>query len=271
VKADDLITLRRVIYQSMQTSFHRGKLVENPFARAFEFGPNLDIIPKVSFAYEQAAEEDKNNHDHILRAHRNFLRDAVYFLYEANRLKESEYWYKYLAAKYPDKPLLNDMKSLPNTLTYDQYAVAKVQEDVRETSPDRVRSAIQGMIQHAYTELLLDQDERYLGFLLLAKQTWNTYQKQIPQDRLGAIGQATFDEIKRVALEEMLDTEHPRLPPEARAVLRSKLGLPKETNAPAAVVGAGTNAAPREASAANGTTNAVKPVIKAEEGSGKKQ
>src|SRR5437764_8643867 len=60
-KKDDLITLRRVIYQSMQTSFQRGRLVTNPFAQAFEFGPNLDIIPKVSKAYEEPAEEDEPN------------------------------------------------------------------------------------------------------------------------------------------------------------------------------------------------------------------
>ena len=65
IKEDDLITLRRVIYQSMLLSFQRGRLVTNPFAKAFEFGPNLDIIPKVNFAYEQAAKEDEKNRDHI--------------------------------------------------------------------------------------------------------------------------------------------------------------------------------------------------------------
>src|SRR5204863_48658 len=59
VKKDDLITLRRVVYQSMQLSFQRGRLVSNPFIKQYEFGPNLDIIPKVSNAYEQAADEDQ--------------------------------------------------------------------------------------------------------------------------------------------------------------------------------------------------------------------
>ena len=114
IKEDDLITLRRVIYQSMLLSFQRGRLVTNPFAQAFEFGPNLDIIPKVNFAYEQAAQEDEKNRDHILKAHRNFLRDAVYFLYEYNRLADAAHWYKYLATKYPDKPLLDGKtNSLP--------------------------------------------------------------------------------------------------------------------------------------------------------------
>ncbi len=253
VKQEDFITLRRLIYQSMLVSFQRGQLVENPYARSFEFVPNLDIIPKVSLAYEQAAEEDKNNHDHILTAHRNFLRDAVYFLYEANRLKESDYWFKYLTAKYPNKPVLDDPKSLPATLTYEKYAIQKVQEDVRETDPKRITSAIIGMVQHAYTELILGQDERYTGYMLLAKKTRDTYESQIPKSREGPIGLPPFEDLVRIARDQMLDVENPRLPLEARAVLRSKLGMVKE---PAAPPGS-TNAVPGRASAAVGTTNAI--------------
>src|SRR6266403_2257704 len=120
ISKDDLITLRRVVYQSMQLSFQRGRLVSNVFLKAFDFGPNLEIIPKVSAAYEQAAQEDEKNRDHILRAHRNFLRDAVYFLYEHNRLADATAWFKYLGTKYPDKPILdNDTNSLPRNVTVD--------------------------------------------------------------------------------------------------------------------------------------------------------
>src|SRR5208283_4892070 len=118
IKEDDLITLRRVIYQSMLLSFQRGRLVTNPFLQAFEFGPNLDIIPKVNFAYEQAAQEDEKNRDHILKAHRNFLRDAVYFLYEYNRLADAAAWYKYLSTHYPNNMLLDRKpETLPANLT----------------------------------------------------------------------------------------------------------------------------------------------------------
>ncbi len=124
IKEDDLITLRRVIYQSMLMSFQRGRLVPNPFAHGFEFGPNLDIIPKVNFAYEQAARDDAKNRDHIERAQRNFLRDAVYFLYEYDRLAEAAKWYKYLSTKFPNKMLIDgDTNSLPANLTLDQYVI----------------------------------------------------------------------------------------------------------------------------------------------------
>jgi len=134
VKQDDLITLRRAIYQSMQMAFHRGRLIANPFAQRFDFGPNLDIIPKVSDAYEQAAEEDVANHDHILRAHRNFLRDAVYFLYQHNRVADAARWYKYLGQKYPDKSIIDARpETLPSKVTLEQYVFARVQEEVQET------------------------------------------------------------------------------------------------------------------------------------------
>ena len=178
IKQDDLITLRRVIYQSMLLSFQRGRLVTNPFANAFEFGPNLEIIPKVNFAYEQAAKEDEKNRDHIEKAHRNFLRDAVYFLYEYNRLADAAQWYKYLSTKYPDKPLLdNKPNSLPATLTLDQYAVARVQGDVSDSGGrDRTKGVIEGLLVNSYRSMVLNEDAPAAGFKLLARQVWMSYQ-----------------------------------------------------------------------------------------------
>ena len=174
IKEDDLITLRRVIYQSMLLSFQRGRLVTNPFAQAFEFGPNLDIIPKVNVAYEQAAKEDEKNRDHILRAHRNFLRDAVYFLYEYNRLADAAQWYKYLSTKYPNKMLLDGKtNSLPANLTLDQYAVARVQGDVSDSGGhDRTEGVIEGLLVNSYRSMVLGEDAPAAGFRLLARQVW---------------------------------------------------------------------------------------------------
>jgi hypothetical protein len=228
VKQEDLITLRRVIYQSMQMSFQRGRLVANPFRKAFEFGPNLDIIPKVSKAYEQAAEDDKANHDHILRAHRNFLRDAVYFLYEHNRLADSAYWYKYMGEKYPDKTVIDgDTNSFPARVTLDQYAVSRVQEDVQETSRDRVQAAVEGLLVHSYASLVVDEDERAAGYKLLARKVHSTFMGQIPQGRSEAIGLRPLEDIDREILDRLLNPEE-GLDQEARLLLRSKLGLPPE-------------------------------------------
>jgi hypothetical protein len=233
IKEDDLITLRRVVYQSMLLSFQRGRLVANPFAQAFEFGPNLDIIPKVNFAYEQAAKEDEKNRDHILRAHRNFLRDAVYFLYEYNRLADAAEWYKYLCANYPDKLLLDGKtNSLPANLTLEQYALARVQGDVSDSGGhDRTEGIIEGLLVNSYRSMALSEDGPAAGYRLLAQQLWSSYQSRMPKERLSAIGLRPFADIDREVRQRMLDLQRGE-PPEVRAVLRAKLGEPPEAAPP---------------------------------------
>jgi len=242
ISTNDLITLRRVIYQSMQLSFHRGRLVENPFAGAFEFGPNLEIIPKVSAAYEQAAQEDESNRDHILRAHRNFLRTAVYFLYEYNRLADAAHWYKYLGTKYPDKPLIDGRPdSFPRNVTLIEYVLSQIGTDINETSRNRVQAAIEGMFRNAYDSLLLGEEDRYAGYKLLARQVWETYQAKIPKDGLARVGLRPLEDNDREILNRYLNPAE-GVPFEARAILRTKLSLPPETAPPAAA----TNAPPSQ-------------------------
>ena len=239
VNEEDLITLRRVVYQSMQLSFQRGRLVINPIEKVFEFGPNLDIIPRVSEAYEQAAEEDEKNRDHIFTAHRNFLRDAVYFLYENHRRGAAEKWFKYLAQKYPGKAILDkNPASFPRTLTLDEYAVGRVTEDVSETSPDRIKAAIEGMLVNSYRSLALDEEESYQGYRDLARQVWTTYMSKIPKERIEPIGLPPIEDIDREMLKRLLDPQQ-GLPSEYRGVLRTKLRMlpepkvmPEATNAP---------------------------------------
>ncbi len=228
VKQEDLITLRRVIYQSMQISFQRGRLVANPFIKAFEFGPNLDIIPKVSAAYEQAANDDEKNRDHIEKAHKNFLKDAVYFLYVDNRIPDAAHWYQYLGTKFPNATLLDyRTNSFARNLTLDQYAVDRVQEDVSETmSRDRVKAIIEGLLGNALTSLAIGDDNRAAGFKLLAEKVRDTYASKT-QARGEALAISPLDDIQREVLNRMLDPEHGVLP-EMRAVLRTKLNLGAE-------------------------------------------
>jgi hypothetical protein len=244
IKEDDLITLRRAIYQSMQISFQRGRMVANPFIKKFEFGPNLDIIPKVSAAYEQAAKEDEKNRDHIEKAHKNFLKDAVYFLYENNRLADAAKWYKYLGTKYPNSTLLDyQTNSFARNVTLDEYAVSRAQEDVTETmSRDRVKGIIEGLLVTALTNLALGEDERAAGFKLLAEKVRTTYSEKT-KARGEALAISSLDDIQREVVSRMLDPEQ-GVPPEMRAVLRTKLNMGPEPQSPAGT----TNAVPESAS-----------------------
>jgi hypothetical protein len=232
VKPDDLIQLRRAIYQSMQLSFQRGRLTANPYAQSFEFGPNLDIIPNVNAAYEQAMEEDAPNRDHIQTAHRNFLRDAVYFLYENNRLADAAKWYSYLGEKYPDKLLsAYNTNSLPRNFSLNEYATERIVEDLGETSPDRVKAAIEGMLIRGYEDLVLGQYNRSAGYRLKARLLRESYMSNIKRNE-DRIGLPPVEEIEKEILGRLLNPAG-GMPPEMRAILRTELRIPPEATAPA--------------------------------------
>jgi len=237
VKAEDLITLRRIIYQSMLQAFHHGHIISNPFTHSYSLGPNLDLTAKVNAAYEEMMNDDAQMREHISLAHRNFLRDAVYFLYEDNRMAEAAHWFKVLGDRYPNKPILDgDPDSLPKNLTLDEYAVARVQEDIGETSQERVTAALQGLIARSYYELVMGHDDRYENFKLLGKKVYQRYvDKAYGYKGDVRIPLPPYDTLNREVVTGLLDPQR-GLPYAARAVLRTQLGLPAETvatNAPA--------------------------------------
>jgi hypothetical protein len=245
VKADDLITLRRNIYQSMLQAFYHGRFIANPFNKSYELGPDLGLIPKVNDAYETMMREDEKNRDHIAIAHRNFLRSAIYFLYEENRVADAAKWFRYLGEKYPDKPILDgDPNSFPRNLTLDDYAVARVQEEVGDTSQERTTAAVQGLLVQAYRALALGQDDRYAGFRLLAAKVYEHYQAKISgmKSNLQRIGLPPFADLNRAVLDRLLDPQE-GAPFAARAIIRSQLGMPGETNVPPMTVLTNTPAA----------------------------
>jgi hypothetical protein len=235
----DVTQLRRGIYASMQVSFRRGRLVRN--SNVFDFRPNLDIFPRVVAAYEAmiAEEPDQSQKDVFRRAQRNEIRTAVYYFYVNNRLADAAKWYRVLSERFPNDPLIiDDPNSLPRNLTLTEYAVARIQEEVNDTSPDGIKAVIEGLLFSAYQELILGEEDRYVGLRLIAQNVWENYQRKI-SDRKEAIGLPSLDALSRDILKRMLDPET-GLADEYRAILRTKLGLkdeavaPSSTNAPGA-------------------------------------
>ena len=239
VNAADLISLRRIIFQSDYQAFKHGRIISDPFTHSVELAPNLDLVSRANEAYLFFMQDDPGSSNNIANAHRNFLRDAVYFLYENDRMAEAAKWFKYLGEKYPDKTILdNDPNSFPRNLTLDEYAVAVVTNDIGETSQERVTSAVQGMLIHAYLDLAIGQDDRAAGFQLLARKVYDRYQAQMVSDQDRA-RLPSFNDLQRHALSQVLDPQN-GLPYAERAVIRTQLRLPAETNAPAPA--ASTNA-----------------------------
>ncbi|HZL13963.1 MAG TPA: hypothetical protein VFC85_07435, partial [Verrucomicrobiae bacterium] len=220
---------------SMLQAFHHGRIISNPFSKTYALGPDLKLIPKVNKAYEQnyAEEKDAGQKVGILRAQRNFIKDAVYFLYENNQVADAAKWYKILGKKFPDQPILdNDPNSFPRNLTLDDYAVTRVQEEVGDTSQERTTSVIEGLLLRAYSELAIGQDDRYEGFKLLAQKVYQHYGARTKgHNNTARVGLPPFALLNRTVLNDMLNPAN-GVPYAARAVISSQLGLPAATNAP---------------------------------------
>ena len=249
VVASDVITVRRIIYQSMLQAFDHGQIIDNPFVNRLELGPNYALAQKVNDAYETEMKEDPNSAAHISIAHRNFLADAAYYLYEDNRMADAQKWFNYLGKLYPDKTVLDKVPdSYPRNLTLDEFAVGRVQEDVGDTSQDATTAAVEGLLIHAYENLAIGQDDSYTGLSLLAHRVYDIYEAKagkyttVNSNDIGRTGLPPFRDINKVVLDHLLDPQQ-GLPYAARAVISSQLGrtntvlpdvLLSPTNTPAA-------------------------------------
>ncbi len=227
VKADDLIKLRRIIYQSSYQAFKHGRIIMDPLTQRYSLGPNLEIAPRVNAAYEQMMADDTGMRDNIGRAHRNFLRDAIYFLYANNRVSEATKWFKYLGEKYPDKPIIDSYpESLPKNITLDEYAVTVVQVDIGETSQERVTTAVQGLLTRAYYSLAIGQEDRYENLKRLTVKVYEHYTAKTVKFRgPDRIPLPPFDTLNKDVLRQLLDPKS-GTPYAARAELVTRLGLP---------------------------------------------
>ena len=67
----------------------------------------------------------------------------------------------------------------------------------------------------------------------MAQRLWNAYMTKIPKERTEPIALPPFQDTDGKILDQMLDPQT-GFSPEFRAVLRSKLGMGKESGAPLA-------------------------------------
>ncbi len=106
----------------------------------------------------------------------------------------------------------------PGRDTLDQYALSRIQEDVSETSRDRVKSAIEGLIVPLLHEPDSDEDERAAGYKAMAQKLWAALHVQNRQRKGEArIGPARPLPKPTANPARMLDPKEEILPAEGRA------------------------------------------------------
>lgn len=236
---DQLIKLRRNIYQSLYLAFHRGRLITATPDGSVIFEPNLDIFEKAHAAYQEMIAEDPEMSPNIGRAHKNALLDAIYFFAVHQRYREANRWLETIKQMYPS--------DYPPGLTLDDYMLRRVGEDVGETDMNKTISNIRGVLTQSFYNLAIGEDDQAQGYLLLARNIWNRYMgKIVGGPSAKRVGLPELDAMRAEVLTNLLA----RFTPPLAQALRTRLNLPApeaapSTNAPAANPPlSGTSAAP---------------------------
>lgn len=224
----DIISLLRVIYQTLYRDFYRGRVVR-VYDHKVEYTANLAIIPKVDAAFRMAMKKDPKMRENISRAHKNFLLDAVYFLYVHNEFKRAEHWLAVVKKEYP--------KDYPKGMSLDAYALKRIGEDNTETDMNKTISNLTGILQGAYFNLAIGDNDGYAGRVHLAEKIWQNYEAKIANGpSSNRVGLPPLTKISQGVLHRLLGPHG--FVPQVAAQLRTALNLPapsktSSTNAPA--------------------------------------
>ena len=208
---EEIIKLRRVLWQSMQRAVQKGNLIENFADQRLEFGPNLDMIPNANRAYENMLEEEPDRQDYIGLGHSNFLRDAVYFLYTHSRIEDALRWYRYGKEQYP--------QAFRGAENLDDFVVQRVDEQVTDGKLWRVNAILEGILGRYYYSAALGDEEQANGYAMLARNVWVHYQNRFG-DKGERLSLASLDQLKKRVLDQIREGRHGFSP-----ALRAALGI----------------------------------------------
>lgn len=173
--------LRRIIWQSMNLAFERGRLLENEADQILEYAPNLDLAPYTHAMFEKMREqeEDPNYYSTIDRAHTEFLQNATYYCYLHYRLNESVQWFQELKRRFPN--------SVPSGISLEEYALNRFEANLLKSNMNEARVMVTGLIRQFLYYLALGDEDQALGYRNMSELAWKKYQDRVgrAESRLG--------------------------------------------------------------------------------------
>jgi hypothetical protein len=229
-------TLRRSVYQTLQQMGIRGgaldSTVTNVTEQNFLLWPNLAQIPTISASYEKMIAEETNNphglQQNMETAHKNFLKQAVYMLYEDGREKQAQHWFNYLKNLYT-----NAFVGKEANMSLEDFAVSQVTTDINETDMNKVEAAILGMFDQEIYCSIRDNDAQAINYDNMAKKIWNYYHKKIGPTSAGRLSLKPIGQLRQFAFNKALDPKT-GLPKWAADIIRTKFNLPPPQATPPA-------------------------------------
>lgn len=173
------IDLRRVVYQSLQTAVHRGRIIDYSEDANFELVPNPSLIEPANNAYLEMIRDDFAMNKNIGEAHQNFLIYAITLLDGADRKAEAEHWFAYLAKEYPE--------ALKEFEGYRDMIQKRIVEDAVKGGPDKVRKVLRSLLTRHFRFMAGDAGDLAAVMLDKARRVRKEYYiryRRADQDRI---------------------------------------------------------------------------------------
>ena len=170
------ISCDRMIFQSLNHAFKRGRLIFLKDIQYLETTPNVSLVDAVEASYQLAL--DRYEGKGVKAGYENFLIDATVILYTfGQREKAAEYFRKGRVEYGRDK-------FAPNL---DEFVLTQLTEDISMASYDQAQSAVQGYLFQACHSLATAQFERANTYETIARRIYLKYMKDIgdTKDRRG--------------------------------------------------------------------------------------
>jgi hypothetical protein len=205
--------------------------VSNVTPQNFMLWPNLAQIPTINATYEKMIAEEAGNSNGIQQnfqtGHKNFLKDAVYMLYESGQESKAQYWFNYLKKTYT-----NAFVGKEANISLEDFAIKQVVDDNNGMDRDKVEASIMALIRRAFVCFVRGNEDYGINYENLARAVWVHYDRKTTGADQRRTELKSFQELHRLVLKQALGP-NTGLPPEARAILIQRYGpLPAEAPTP---------------------------------------
>lgn len=194
--AYEALAAERMIFQCLAEAFFQGNLFFKPEEKIFIPSPNLDLLPRVLAAFEQARARfpDVNS---VRVAHEMFLKQAALVLYTFHRNREARNVFEELASRYPSEDTANGFDAFV-------YRFSSPSGN-RELTHNEALILVQGAIYQCLYWRKLGDPDRAAGFEQTARLYWEQYMAPRTNDPilLKRIGLPPLDKIYEQARSAM--------------------------------------------------------------------
>lgn len=193
VKGATILSANRMLYQSLAEAFRNGRLEFNPETGLYATRPNIELLPRVLRAFDEALAEHDDRTFH--EAYANFMGEAVMTLFTFNRRAAARELYGRMLARYP----WPGAPASAEDFIYQNLVRALQQERGSTTT-----ALVESFLFQAFIQFAEGEEERAAGFHALAKLLWHQHMKDLSEELVRTSGLPPLEDLRRTAFERAL-------------------------------------------------------------------